>query len=264
MGGDLRSSVVCSSDELMLPKHRQTVLQYMPDETGITQLHLYYGAKEIVFDEPALFAFGETLARQTRFKAAEATTWGDGYAWTRVEELLQQLIDEGVLARVNTAGEAPGQSVSAIQPSPLPPSTCPMARSWFDCEAITRDLTGRSVELGYLEVILPIFRIAHTTLDADQRQVGEANVFPPDLRLDVPTEWRTCNLPGTRYLNEKPMNVTAMRVMRVHWSQMMATLLRVREAYLGRFPEAKDALTTPSCHLARRSGTALAKLGWRE
>ena len=98
------------------------------------------------------------------------------------------------------------------------------------------------MELGFLEVILPIFRIAHAALDTDQRQVGEANVFPSGLRLDVPTEWRTCNLPGTRYQNEKPMNVTAMRVMRAHWSQMMATLLRVREAYLSRFPEAAQEL----------------------
>jgi hypothetical protein len=253
---DPRPSFISSSDELVFPKHRQTVAQYLTDDTGAVELHLYYGSKEIAFDEPELFAFGETLARQARFKASDAIAWGDGYAWPRIRELLQQLIDEGVLVHADAADEASSQSVSTIQPSPLPPSTCPVARSWFDCEAITRDLTGRSVELGFLEVILPIFRIAHAALDTDQRQVGEANVFPSGLRLDVPTEWRTCNLPGTRYQNEKPMNVTAMRVMRAHWSQMMATLLRVREAYLSRFPEAAQAITIG--HLERLSVVVLA------
>ena len=39
------------------------------------------------------------------------------------------------------------------------------------------------------------------------------------------------------------MNVTALKVMRVHWRQMMAVLLRVREVYLKRFPEARKGWT---------------------
>ena len=35
-----------------------------------------------------------------------------------------------------------------------------------------------------------MFRVAHIALDAEGRQVSEANVFPPALRLDVDTEWR--------------------------------------------------------------------------
>jgi hypothetical protein len=93
-------------------------------------------------------------------------------------------------------------------------------------------------------------------VDADQRQVGEANVFPPALRLDVPTKWRTCNLPGSRYQSEQPMNVTAMRVMRAHWPQMMAAMLRVREGYLCRFPEAAGAWTIG--HVERLATVVLA------
>ena len=253
---DAAPSVVSQSDELVFPKHRQTVVQYLVGETGAAELNLYYGGKEISFDEPDLFAFGETLARQARFTAGDAMAWGNGYAWPRVQDLLQQLIDEGVLTHADAAGEAATSSAGTIQPSPLPPATCPIARSWDDCEAITEDLAGRSVELGYLEVILPVFRVAHAALDADQRQIGEANVFPPGLRLDVPTEWRTCNLAGTRYLNKKPMNVTAMRVMRAHWSQMMAAVIRIRGAYLRRFPEADGAFTVG--HLERLSVSVLA------
>jgi hypothetical protein len=263
--GNIRP-VMSRGDELVLPRHRRMVVQYSTDATSATELHLYYEGKEVSFDEPDLFPFGETLARQGRFTAGDATRWGDGYEWPRIQGLLQQLIDEGVLVHTADAESETGSTGDAIPPSPLPPSACPVARSWDECEAITQDLAGRAVELGYLELIVPIFRVAHIAVDADQRQVGEANVFPAALRLDVPTEWRTCNLPGTRY-QSKPMNVTAMRVMRAHWPQMMAAVLRVREGYLRRFPEADGAwtvghverlatavLAVPSYQLMRRHG----------
>jgi hypothetical protein len=36
------------------------------------------------------------------------------------------------------------------------------------------------------------------------------------MRLDVPTNWRACIYPGTRHLDPKPMNVTALKAMRAH------------------------------------------------
>jgi hypothetical protein len=66
------------------------------------------------------------------------------------------------------------------------------------------------LELAYLELVIPIFRVAHIAIDEDGRQVGEANFFPKPLRLDIPTEWRTCHYPGTRYQSQ-PMNVTALK-----------------------------------------------------
>jgi hypothetical protein len=220
------------------------VVQYLAGENGATELHLYHGDKDISFDDPALFPFGETLAKQARFTAGDAADWGgESYDWPRIRDLLQHLIDEGILVHADAADRAMAPAVDAIRPSPLPPSTCPVQRSWDECESITRELTGRPVELGHLELIIPVFRVAHMALDADGRQVGEANVFPPALRLDVPTEWRTCNFPGTRHQSERPMNVTAMRAMRAHWPQMMAAILRVRDKYLQRFPEARGAWT---------------------
>ena len=63
------------------------------------------------------------------------------------------------------------------------------------------------------------------------------------------------------------MNVTALRAMRAHWRQMMALLLRVRKAYLDRFPAARSGWTVgdverltvsvlalPSYMLLRRDG----------
>ncbi len=114
-------SVVSQSDELVFPKHRQTVVQYLAGETGAAELHLYYGDKEISFDEPDLFVFGETLASQARFTAGDAMAWGDGYAWSRVQDLLQQLIDEGVLMHADVASEAASSPAGTIQPTTLLP-----------------------------------------------------------------------------------------------------------------------------------------------
>jgi hypothetical protein len=106
-----------------------------------------------------------------------------------------------------------------------------------------RELTGRPLELGYLELIIPVYRIAHLAMDAEGRQVGEANVFPRQLRLDVPTEWRACPYPGSRYQDDLPMNVTALRSMNKYWKSMMVALQHIRRAYLQRFPQARQGWT---------------------
>jgi hypothetical protein len=230
-------------DELILPLHKRVIVQYSDTPSGTRELHLYHDDKEISFDEPDLFEFGESLAKQSRFIAWSATEWGSGYEWPRIQELLEQLIEEGILhyADIYEAETAMGQDGS--RPSPLPPASDTVPRSWLECAAITSELTGRTLELGYLELVIPIFRIAHIALDAEGRQVGEANVFPKALRLDIPTDWRTCPYPGSRYQDERPMNVTALKSMRAYWPQMMAALLNIREAYLQRFPEAQYGWT---------------------
>jgi hypothetical protein len=69
--GDANATVTATglqaADGLSLPLHRRMVVQYAQREDGVRELHLYYGDKEISFDEPDLFAFGEQLARQDRF-----------------------------------------------------------------------------------------------------------------------------------------------------------------------------------------------------
>jgi hypothetical protein len=234
--------VLDADDELVFPKHKRVVTQYSTDAAGVTELHLYYGEKEISFDEPGLFAFGEGLAKHPRFVAGSATTWGEGYDWPRVRELLEQLIEEGILRRAD-ANESGPISTHGACPSPLPPAHSTVPRTWFECEAITRELTGHPLELGYLELVIPIFRVAHIAMDAEGRQIGEANVFPKPLRLDVPTEWRTCPHAGSRYQDDRPMNVTALQSMTKHWTQMMVALLPIRDAYLRRFPKARHGWT---------------------
>jgi hypothetical protein len=242
--------------ELVLPMHKRVVAQYTTGETGARELRLYYGDKEISFDEPEYFAFGETLARQSRFAAGDAAQWGDGYDWPADRKLLEELIETGVLRHAGEVEEQPVAARDGSRPSPLRPAETATPRTWFECEDVTRELTGSPLELGYLELVVPIFRVAHMSLDADGRQVGEANVFPPQLRLDVPTKWRTCIYAGTRFQQERPMNVTALKTMRAQWPQMMALLRRIREAYLARFPAARSGWTVG--HLERLATCVLA------
>jgi hypothetical protein len=236
-----------TDDELVFPKHRRVVTEYSTDATGAAELHLYYGVKEISFDEPGLFAFGEGLAKQSRFVAGSAMTWGKGYDWPRVRELLEQLIREGILQRADE-DQTETCSTPRACPSQLPAAKTTVPRTWFECEAITRELTGRPLEVGYLELVVPVYRVAHMALDAEGRQIGEANVFPRQLRLDVPTEWRTCPYPGSRYQDDEPMNVTALKSMRKHWKQTMVALLRIRDAYLRRFRQARHGWTVGDLH----------------
>lgn len=119
-----------------------------------------------------------------------------------------------------------------------------------------RELTGRPLELGYLELVVPVFRVAHMALDADGRQVGEANVFPPALRVEVDTRWRTCIYPGTRFQQDRPMNVSALKAMRAYWPQILGMLRRIRAAYLERFPAAREGWTVG--HVERLATVVLA------
>ena len=241
--GDATPVVVQADDVLVLPKPQRVVTHYATAAAGGPTLHLYYGDKAITFDEPALFAFGEGLTQHARFVARTATTWGAGYDWPRVQELLEQLLAEGILQHGEATEAAPLPVPHGVCPSPLPAAPNRVPRTWMDCEAITRELTGHAVEVGYLELVVPIFRVAHMLLDAEGRQVGEANVFPPALRLEVPTEWRPCPYAGSRFDHAQPMNVTALKSMRQQWPQMLVALARIRAAYLRRFPQARAGWT---------------------
>ncbi len=228
---------------LCFPLARRTVVQRDHDEQGAERLRLFHGDHEVEFDDPHFFAFGEALAHADHFTAQDAMSWGAGYEWDEVQPLLTQLREEGILIPAAQAAFLPPTAQTGPRPSPLPASQTTVARDWHDCAAITAELTGRTLPLAHLELVVPIFRIAHMALDAEGRQVGESNVFPSPLRLDVPTDWRTCVYPGSRYLDDKPMNVTALKAMRAHWPVIVAALARVRQAYVQRFPAAAQAMT---------------------
>jgi len=54
-------------DELALPFFRKRVIcQYINEESGMDQMHLFYGQRELLFDDQALSGFGEFPARQRK------------------------------------------------------------------------------------------------------------------------------------------------------------------------------------------------------
>ena len=250
------------ADALVFPLHKSVVLQYGLGDDGQRELQLYYGRQVICFDDPETFAFGEALARHPQFLAGDALAWQPSLGWARIAELLERLIEADVLwrpadPRMGTLPKiAPG-----LRSSPLPPAPAPAPRTWDECEQIMSELGGRPIELGHLELVVPIFRVAHMAMDGEGRQVGEANVFPKALRVEVETRWQTCLFEGSRHQSDLPMNVTALKAMRAWWPQMMVVLRHVREAYLARFPEARDGWTVG--HVERMATAVLALPTWQ-
>jgi len=230
-----------------VPHRKRLIHRYGVNEAGVRELRIDYGLQEITFTEAHLFAFGEQLGRAPSFTGEAAMAWGPGYDWHELQPLLEALLDAGILARGEPTDDPRGGGLTA---SPLPPAVCPMARTWSaaECEALTRELADRPIEIGYLEAVVPVFRIAHPALDGDGRQVGEANVYPARLRLDRGTEWRVCQYPGSRYRDAMPMNVTALKAMIKHWKPILATILEVRGALQARLGLAPGGWTIGELH----------------
>jgi len=238
-GRTTKERVLREDDELLFPMSKAAVAQYWEDETTPKELRIWYRDKEISLDDPADFGFGETLVKQSRFRAGDATAWGEG-DWPHVRTLLGQLLEEGILRYADEKLEVPPPLRHEERETPLLQQRCGRPMTWEDSEEVMRLISGEPLEPGYVELVIPIFRVAHMYLDSDDRQVGEANVFPPYMRLDRPTLWRTCTYSGTRYQPDLPMNVTALRTMRAQWRQMMVIVRRVSDAYLARFPDVAE------------------------
>ena len=226
-------------DELLFPLSKGAFTQYWEDAETPRQLRVFYRDKEITFDDPAFFPFGEALVKQSRFRAGDALQWGD-YQWPKIREMLEDLVGAEVLKYADDVTDVPGALRHEERETLLMPARIESGKTWDDAEEIMQLIAGKPIETGHIELVIPIFRVAHMYIDADDRQVGEANVFPPAMRLDRPTLWRTCTYSGTRYQPDLPMNVTALRIMRNQWRHMMVIVRRISDAYKARFPEVDE------------------------
>jgi hypothetical protein len=66
--------------------------------------------------------------------------------------------------------------------------------------------------------------------DNEGRPIREGRT-PPELLRDGEIEYRQCPYPGSRYLNERPMNVSALRQTSAHWDEVMDAMALLRAAY---------------------------------
>lgn len=210
-----------------MPHPKRLRWAYDTTDEGNRRLRINYGVKEITFDEERFFAFGQRLSDDGPFTGAQAMTWGPGVPWAELRPMLEGLLEHEILQRGTHTTDPRG---TGLVPPLAPPATSPTARPWSSesCATITRELSGRAVEVGYLETFVPVYRIAHSAVDADDRQVGEANSFPAPLRVSRATEWRVCQYPGSRYRDATPMNITALRAMIKYWKPMLAVACAAR------------------------------------
>ncbi|MCP3141528.1 hypothetical protein [Pyxidicoccus xibeiensis] len=236
-------SPVDPHETLYLPMRRRFVSEYVSNPEGVRELRIYYGLKEITIEEPELQPFGENLLKQDEFMAGSATTWtnGEPLPWQRVQELLTALVKENILSR-----EAPKAATETAYHKRLlqmeAERVAPTEPLWWnpDTAHVTRTLTGRPLELGYVEAMLPVHRLAHPAIDAENRHVGESNVFPDTMRMKKETEFKACPYPGSRYRDDALMNVTALRSMTRHWKPTLQGVLKMREEFLRRYPLLPD------------------------
>jgi hypothetical protein len=252
------------NDLLFIPKRRRFTRALLADAEGREELHIFYGEKEIIFDEPDLLSFGQKLLDVDRFKAEEAVTWSDAapYAWERVRELLETLMAEQIVERYDHAAAAAPPRTFPATLGRAKPGQQPETYSAHEagrCPMTTQKMLGRAVDLGNLEVVLPVQRVAHPAVDMDGRQVGENNVVDP-LFLDLPTERRLCNYAGSRFHNQAPMNYTALRGMTKRWPELLSLTEQFRDAFFARMPRIGPAMLAGEVHLL--AVTSLASLGY--
>jgi hypothetical protein len=242
-----QAASVDPQETLFVTARKRFVPVYGPNEEGARELVLHVGTLEISFDEPDLFPWAETLIQQDNFLAGSAASWSaEPLEWPRVQGLLDSLIEAGILARTAPVGSVAQQAITSEKylafveeerQRPDPPGP----RSWSpDAAATLREILGRDLPSGYIETVVPVFRLAHIALDREGRQVGEVNSFPNQLRLKIPTEWKTCGYAGSRYRDAMPMNMTALRSMITHWKPVLRATLAFREEFLKRYPQLPD------------------------
>lgn len=229
------------SEVLCIPKRKRLTHSRFKNDDGQEVLHLFYGEVELIFDEPDVAPLGEKLIVVDRFRAEEAMAWSNGapHDWDKVRGLLEALLEQQVLKRVTETAAAGASEAYPARLGLAPEGREPHAFSAHDaarCPHLTQEAFGRAIDIPNLEVLVPVYRTAHAATDTDGRQVGENNVMPRTLFLDLPAQRRICGYPGSRYHDELPMNITALKNMTKRWAELLSLTEQFRQASMARLP----------------------------
>lgn len=230
------------SDVLWIPKRRRLTHSRFKAEDGQEILHLFYGEIELIFDEPDIAPLGEKLIEVERFRADEAMTWSNGspHDWTRIRDLLQALLDQEVLKIYTESAKVAAEQYPqrlGLAPDDRPVQTFSAAgQGPSRCPVITQEAFGHAYDLENLELMVPVYRVAHPAMDTDGRQVGENNVTPRNLFLDLPAQRKLCQYAGSRFQDERPMNQTALKHMAKRWPELLSLSEQFRLALWKRMP----------------------------
>ncbi len=236
-------------DDVLILRRRRILSRNERTPEGIEALRVFYRDKDITFDLPDTIAFGRRLIQQERFKAGEAMGWSDGapLPWDDVCELLGTLLEEGVLERENeepsaTSPPAPLPFTAGTDPDgPLPE---PRWRTVEELCAVVSAHLQQEVDPARLEATLGAALVGMAATDEQGRQ-GENTLalFAPFLADSVPTEWARCRFSGSRFEEERPMNVSAMRQVRHHFEPLLHAMAAIRTRLLVRAASSPADLT---------------------
>lgn len=233
-------------DDTLFVAHPKRVLHSRETaEDGTVSLNIVYGEIEISFDDPVFIPFGEKLLGSPRFRAGDATAWTSALGeWDAVKEVLATLVQQGYLevdvpvpagcpfhAKKKAAAEV------AVAPPPPPPVVYATSPRTFDperCAELSKEIFGLEVETSNIESLMRANRLAHSALDATGRQLGDENCYPPQLQLHMETEYRACPYTGSRNQQERPMNVTALKLVTSVWTEVIDALHATKKEMLRR------------------------------
>ena len=133
-------------DMLLFPMSKGAFSQYWEDEETPRELRVYYRDKEIAFDDPAFYSFGETLIKQSSFRAGDALQWGD-YEWPKVRQMLEDLIEAEVLQYADEIEDVPAALRHEERETLLMPARLDEGKTWDDCEEIMLQISGRPLKV---------------------------------------------------------------------------------------------------------------------
>ena len=167
---------------LFVPQRRRFTRHTRRRGDGSAEVVVYFGERELCFDEPDLFPFAARLCATDRFVAESATTWSDGepYDWERVKGYLDARVAEGIVTLDERASEVTGESPRCLRHREAEAlRRAPEEPLWWhpDCPSVMRAVAGRPLELGYLETVVAVHRVAHPALRREPLRVR-----PPDER----------------------------------------------------------------------------------